>query len=179
MPMPPSILSSERLIFRLPLVSDLHNFHQCFEDEDAMKYYLDGFSATIDESEKKLAYVLNHWDKYQCGDWVVIEQQTGEFIGFCGFDCEIEPGKPNLGFAFLRNYWGKGYATEAVLRVIQHGFQELGFDEIRAYVHAENKASLAVLTKCKMTFLDQIIRNGQRRLRYTIQKIRDGSRITA
>lgn len=168
--MPPSILLSERFIFRLPTTSDLHNFHRCFEDKDAMKYYIDGFSATIDESEKKLTYALNHWGKYQRGDWVVIEQKTGEFIGFCGFDCEIDPGKPNLGFAFLRNYWGKGFATEAALRVIQNGFLELGFTEIRAYVHAENKASLAVLTKCKMTFHDQIIRSGHPRLQYKIQK---------
>lgn len=47
-------LTSARLILRVPEVSDLHDFHRCFEDQDAMKYYIDGISSkTLANADSK------------------------------------------------------------------------------------------------------------------------------
>lgn len=150
-------------------MADLENFHRCFHDEDAMKYYHNGFSLTIDESRKKVAEAINHWNKHAFGDWLVIDQSKNGFIGFCGFDNEIDPGHPNLGYAFLREAWGKGFAAESAARVIQYGFEELKFDEIRAYSHPENHASIAILKKCNMSHLDNILFDGQPRMQFILK----------
>jgi RimJ/RimL family protein N-acetyltransferase len=46
-----------------------------------------------------------------------------------------------------RAYWGHGYATEAVLAILDFGFQKLGARRISAWCHAANLASGRVLAK--------------------------------
>jgi [ribosomal protein S5]-alanine N-acetyltransferase len=45
---------------------------------------------------------------------------------------------------------GHGYATEATCRLLAFGFDELGLHKISATCDPENRASVAVLTKCGM-----------------------------
>lgn len=162
-------ITSTRIILRLPETFDLNDYHLCFKDQDAMKYYKDGFSATPSETKKKLTQSINHWKRHNFGDWAILDKVTHEFIGFCGFDCEIIPGTPNLGFALLKTCWHKGFATEAALAAIHYGVEELKFDKITAFVHLENKGSIAVLNKCHMRFYNKVINKDYRRIQYTFE----------
>lgn len=53
-----------------------------------------------------------------------------------------------IGYALSEAYWGKGYATEAVKKVIQYGFEELGLEIISVYHYPHNKRSQRVIEKC-------------------------------
>jgi putative acetyltransferase len=53
-----------------------------------------------------------------------------------------------IGYAIGEDYWGKGFATEAVLAVLRFGFEELGLDLISAYCYPFNKRSQRVFEKC-------------------------------
>ena len=52
-----------------------------------------------------------------------------------------------VGYRLPQSSWGKGYATEATLAVLDYGFNAVGLDEITAVTHADNAASQHVLTK--------------------------------
>lgn len=52
-----------------------------------------------------------------------------------------------LGYTFHRDYWGEGYATEAVGLLLDFGFSSLGFERITATCHPENQGSMRVLEK--------------------------------
>ncbi|MEC3022160.1 GNAT family protein, partial [Bacillus cereus] len=52
-----------------------------------------------------------------------------------------------LGYWIGKNYWGKGFATEAVNRMIQFGFIELGLNKIWASAISRNRSSIKVLEK--------------------------------
>ncbi len=56
-----------------------------------------------------------------------------------------------LGYWVARTFWGEGYATEAVTRLLDHGKDALGLTRIWACAFAENGASLRVLEKLGMT----------------------------
>jgi [ribosomal protein S5]-alanine N-acetyltransferase len=74
-------------------------------------------------------------------------------IGYCGI--ELYEGGPEveLGFSFARSAWGRGYATEAALAWLKHGFGALGFPRVIALVKPANTASIRVLEKVGMTKL--------------------------
>lgn len=59
-----------------------------------------------------------------------------------------------LGYAFARDVWGRGFATEAASRSIAWGFETLQFDEIEATCLLENVGSARVLEKIGMTRSD-------------------------
>ncbi|MFD7829878.1 GNAT family N-acetyltransferase [Kitasatospora sp. NPDC059803] len=52
-----------------------------------------------------------------------------------------------LGYILRADTWGKGHATEAVLRILALGFGHLGLPEIHAKHHPDNPASGRVLLK--------------------------------
>ena len=56
-------------------------------------------------------------------------------------------GAVELGYWVGEEYWGKGYATEASKRVIEHAFDDLDADVIYASYRIENSASKRVLEK--------------------------------
>ena len=53
-------------------------------------------------------------------------------------------------YVLNRNFWNKGYVTEAVKRVIDFGFSELGLHRIYATLAPENVTSVRVLEKAGM-----------------------------
>lgn len=53
-----------------------------------------------------------------------------------------------LAYAFRRDRWGRGYASEAALACVRHGFEVMGLKRIVADVDPANLASVRVLDKC-------------------------------
>ena len=68
-------------------------------------------------------------------------------IGICGLLQRESLAHSDLGFALLPDYRGHGYAFEAAISVVQHGFEELGKKRIVAIVNASNRASISLLKR--------------------------------
>ena len=58
----------------------------------------------------------------------------------------------DIGFAFLPQYWGQGYAYEAAKAVLAHGKKVLGLERVVAITASDNQASIKLLEKLGMTF---------------------------
>ncbi|MGP5665271.1 GNAT family N-acetyltransferase [Glutamicibacter arilaitensis] len=56
-----------------------------------------------------------------------------------------------IGYTLNRNYWGRGYATEVAVLLLQLGFENLGLERISATCDARNTASIRVLEKAGLT----------------------------
>jgi [ribosomal protein S5]-alanine N-acetyltransferase len=77
-----------------------------------------------------------------------VTRKDGELIGAMSLrDIDLTHRKAELGFWFGVEYWGNGYATEAVRLMIRIGFQTLNLNRICAHHMVRNPASGQVLTK--------------------------------
>lgn len=74
--------------------------------------------------------------------------ETGDVLGYCGLvdSGRGAQGEPELAFELLPRAWGRGYATEASLAVLEWA-RSSGFERIWATVWDWNTASRRVLTK--------------------------------
>lgn len=80
--------------------------------------------------------------------WVLVERSSGESVGCCGLRPRGETRAVyELGFHICADHWAKGYATEAALAVIEHGFDVLGAASLFAGHHPDNVASRRTLEK--------------------------------
>jgi ribosomal-protein-alanine N-acetyltransferase len=82
-----------------------------------------------------------------------IREPAGELIGGIGF-LEFELGKSHraeIGYWLAKPYWNRGIMTEAVGKVVEFGFSELGLTRITANVFESNAGSARVLEKCGFT----------------------------
>lgn len=106
-----------------------------------------------EESWARLLRYVGHWALLGFGYWVVIEKQTGDFIGEAGFaDYKrmLQPlleGVPEIGWVLAARAHGKGFATEAVRAITAWGDAHFR-TSTRCIITPENAASFRVAAKC-------------------------------
>jgi RimJ/RimL family protein N-acetyltransferase len=98
--------------------------------------------------------VQAHDAEHGFGFWVVERKADGRVIGMTGVwwvPPEMDmPDTVEIGWRFVPDAWGQGYATEAARAALDHGFQTLGLPEIIAFTARTNLASQAVMTRIGM-----------------------------
>ena len=78
-----------------------------------------------------------------------IYENPHQIVGVIGFfDLDDELKKGEVGFWVAKEYWGNGYATEALNLITKYIFEELSFHRIYAFFHEKNSAVAKVLEKC-------------------------------
>jgi [ribosomal protein S5]-alanine N-acetyltransferase len=92
------------------------------------------------------------YERHGFGLWHTARKSDGAGIGLCGLlKRDILPD-PDIGYAFLPEYWGQGYAFEAADAVVRHGARKFGLERLVAVVSPGNTGSIRVLEKIGMTF---------------------------
>jgi RimJ/RimL family protein N-acetyltransferase len=97
--------------------------------------------------------ILPQYALYSHGRWAVHIKPGHEFIGWCGLKSRPERNEIDLGYRFMKKFWGKGYATESALASIHYGFEGLNLQTIIGRALPGNSGSIKVLEKCGMIYL--------------------------
>ena len=95
---------------------------------------------------------LASYARHGHGLLAVVLKATGEPIGMCGLLKRDTLTQPDLGYAFLPEFWSQGYAREAAEAMLNHGHSHLGFPTILAVVSQGNAASIRLLEKLGFAF---------------------------
>lgn len=75
--------------------------------------------------------------------WWVIENHAGEFVGTLNtHTCNPRHGTFQYGLAIRREYWRKGYATEAIQIILRYFFDELRYQKVNVHIYDFNQASV-------------------------------------
>ena len=84
------------------------------------------------------------------GLWCVEPRESGAPLGMCGLIRRDTLPDVDVGFAFLPEAWGRGYAMEAASAVLAHARDALGLRRVLAITDPENAASIRVLERIGM-----------------------------
>ena len=87
------------------------------------------------------------------GEWfqfAVGIRETGQLVGDCGLKTGEDGRKAEIGFTLSREYQGKGYAYEAVSRLLDYAFGDLEIHRVVAIADQENAPSVALLERLGM-----------------------------
>ena len=112
----------------------------------------------------------SHYQKYGFGRWNVELKSTGEYLGWCGLKYLSSLKEIDLGYRFMRKYWGQGYATESSIACLNYGFCQLKIERIVGRAMSVNTASINVLKKVGMSFEKQWKENGSIVEQYSITR---------
>lgn len=140
-------MRSERLIYR-PLAPDtLDVFHRLVQDEHVRRYMMDGQVFPREWSEARMRESQALLERRGVTIWLAHDKATGEVVGFCGFWIAPSFVEPQLLYALLERWTGRGLATEMARAAIEHARSAAGFDEIVADVDEVNSRSVRLLEK--------------------------------
>ena len=143
---------TERLMLRKLTEEDVDNIFLLDSNPDVMKYVGVSPITEKEESAKMVDNILNQYKNNGTGRLAVIENESNQFIGWCGIKLltdEVNGFKNvyELGYRFLPKFWGKGYATESAIASLDFGFNQLNADKIYAYADIGNESSNHILSK--------------------------------
>jgi ribosomal-protein-alanine N-acetyltransferase len=140
-----TVLETKRLTLRPPTEADLKAIISVVSDFDVSKnLFRVAHPYTEENAREFLTVIENGWTSGE--DWIFGVRRTadGAYIGTCG----VHPGNGwEFGYCFGKAYWGQGYATEAVNRLIAYAFEVKGAEKLAAKWFHDNPASGRVLEK--------------------------------
>ncbi|SEM10554.1 Protein N-acetyltransferase, RimJ/RimL family [Chryseobacterium taichungense] len=145
-------LETERLILRKFEETDAERMFLLDSDPEVMKYIGMPTLSDISESQNVITMIRQQYADNGVGRLAVIEKESNLLIGWSGLKLltkEINGYKNvyDLGYRFIPEYWGKGYALESGRASLDFGFNGLKIDVIYAHAHSENLASNHILRK--------------------------------
>ena len=146
-------LETDRLILRGMRVSDTEDMFEYARRPSVTQYLTWNPHTDPAETREYLTYVGQRYRTGDFYDWAVVDRESGHMIGTCGFtsfNCPHDTAE--IGYVLNPAYQGKGLATEAVRRVLDFGFGELGLHRIEAHFMEGNDASRRLMERVGMTF---------------------------
>jgi|SRR5215203_4936925 len=148
-----SRLETDRLRLELYREPDKSDFIDLLTDPTVMRF-VDNGPLNSDQAGELWCKLMNEF--YPNGIdtiWAVFTKADKRYVGNASLRPRPERQKDwEIGYYLKPAEWGKGFATEIVSRLIVHGFEVAGLDEIYATVDKYNKASIHVLEKCGLRF---------------------------
>lgn len=147
-------LETPRLVLRDYIPADEEEYYQLKSDEGAMaRYQWDIMVHSREEAREEFAGILA--DAAKAGRtfyFLRVEmKESGRQMGSVGYTVvERQPvGKlVHAGYFYFPEFWGRGYGTEAMARVVRFAFEEDGVYRLSTGCLQENRGSERIMQKC-------------------------------
>jgi len=163
-------IETPRLLLRPFCEEDTDALHGIYAEEEVLKYFPRTDPRPRDEVLEQIRGQLAHWEEHGYGWWAVEPRARRELIGWSGLQYLPGTQEVEVAYCLAKPFWGQGLATEAARAGLDFGFEELELESIVAIVHPQNAASIRVIEKLGMTFVDRNRYFDMDCLRYAIGK---------
>jgi RimJ/RimL family protein N-acetyltransferase len=148
-----TVLETKRLSLRQFIVDDAQFILRLLNEPSFLRYIGDKQVRNLKDAE---AYILNgpvaSYERNGFGLYLVELRESYTPIGMCGFLKREELPDPDIGFAFLPEFWSKGFAFEAGRALLQDARERLRLQRILAITSLDNDASIKLLERLGFRF---------------------------
>ncbi len=136
-------------------------------DPQVVRYTGDAAFNDDSEAAEVVTALEEQFTANQLGRLLVIERQSARPIGWCGFKWHPDEQGVDLGFRFLREKWGQGFATEAGAACLGWLNTHTDIEHIFARAIPGNIGSVRVLEKLGFVGSNTLDREGFAHFQYT------------
>ena len=148
------MITTDRLLLRKPRPEDAPAFAAMLRDAEVM-HYIGG--VTDEPADAVVDRWRERWSANGVGPFVLVRREDERVVGRAGIvvwdtrawrNCTRaeagEHAQDELGWALLREHWGRGYATEGALAVRDWAWREAGIASLISLINPDNVASRRV-----------------------------------
>jgi RimJ/RimL family protein N-acetyltransferase len=147
------VLETERLLLR-PLTTDDAPFILTLLNEPSFLRFIG--DKKVRNLEDARQYILTgpmaSYERHGLGLLAVELKASQTPIGMCGLLKREELPEPDIGFAYLPDFWGQGFAFEAAKAVMNDAREGLKLNRVLAIVNPDNDASIKLLERLGLKF---------------------------
>jgi ribosomal-protein-alanine N-acetyltransferase len=144
-------LETGRLILRKLTLDDLEDVYAYSSDAEVTRFLRWGPHKTVAQTESYIREVLQEYREGRDGPWGIEYRASGQAVGAIHLmEISARHRKAQIGFLLSRACWGRGLMAEALLRVLQYAFENVGLNRVEAFCLVDNLAGVRVLEKAGM-----------------------------
>ena len=148
-----TVVETERLTLRRLELGDAEFILGLLNDPSFLRFIGDKGVRTLDDARE---YISNgpvaSYERFGFGLYLTERKEDRVPIGICGLLKRESLEDVDVGFAFLPQFWSKGYAFESASAVMAYGRNVLGLTRIVAVTSPDNDASIRLLEKLGLKF---------------------------
>lgn len=142
-------IESKRLYLRPMTVADAPAIYNNWtSDARVAKHMRWNVHPCLEATEEWMKYEEKNIDTPESYSFIFIRKTDNMPIGSGGLSMSDDGTCFEIGYNFMYDVWGQGYATEAAFRIMRFALEDLGLRELLAFRSIGNPASGAVLEKC-------------------------------
>ena len=152
------VLNTERLELGWLTLHDASMMLAVWNDPAFVRYVGDRGIRTLEQAQAAIEEgPLRLYREYGYGPFRVRRREGDVDMGICGLFRREGLDEPDIGFAILPEFCGRGFGFEASVAVLEHARDALGLSCVTAIVSPQNIASIGLLEKLGMCY-DSAIR---------------------
>ncbi|MCP5094178.1 MAG: GNAT family N-acetyltransferase [Chloroflexi bacterium] len=147
------ILETDRLIVSQLSLEDAPFILELLNEPSFIQNIGDRGVRTLDDARNYLlSGPLKSYEQHGFGLFMTKLKSNNLPIGMCGLIKRDGLDDVDIGYAFMPQFWGKGYASEAGTAVLYYGTNRLNLPRIIAITSPDNHGSIRVLEKIGLIF---------------------------
>lgn len=139
-------LETERLLLRLFTEADVEDVFEYASDPRVVEHLTWPVHKSIERTKK----IVTESFINKAGVFAIVLKEEGKCLGAIDLRLDSDNRKVSFGYVLNRNYWNRGYMTEALGEIIRLTFQDLKLNRIEATHYTGNEGSGRVMEKCGM-----------------------------
>jgi RimJ/RimL family protein N-acetyltransferase len=148
-----AVLKTERLILRRLTLDDASFILRLVNEPAWLEFIGDKGVRTLDDARGYLLKgALQLYERMGFGPLRVELKSDGSPIGICGLIKRETLPDVDIGFAFLPEFWGMGYAFESATAVLAQGRETFGLTRILALTDPGNRNSIKLIERLGLKF---------------------------
>ena len=145
----PETLATDRLVLRLPALSDAEAIFEYGSDPEVARYMDWPMHETVGTVVEHLRTCAPRWESGEEFYWVITARPDDRAIG--GISVRVRGHAADFGYVLNRRYWRQGIATEASRAVVEWAFTLASVHRVWATCDVDNIASARVLEKAGLS----------------------------
>jgi ribosomal-protein-alanine N-acetyltransferase len=147
-------LETKRLKLRRFTIEDAKNIYDNWAcDPQVTRFLRWEAHKDVEESRAFIGKTIAGYSDSASYQWAIELKEQDTVIGAIGLMVENENDeKGEIGYCMGKAFWGMGIMAEALSRVLEFAFEEVGFNRIEASHSVRNPASGRVMQKAGMLF---------------------------
>ncbi|HLM01632.1 MAG TPA: GNAT family N-acetyltransferase, partial [Pyrinomonadaceae bacterium] len=122
-------IETERLLLRMYQSNELEEVYRLITDAEVRRF-LPEYRIEKKDVLASLPRRLQRWRELGFAQLGVFEKETGKLTGYCGLQYLDETPNVEIYYGYFKEFWGKGYATEAAKALLRFGFEEAKLEKI-------------------------------------------------
>jgi ribosomal-protein-alanine N-acetyltransferase len=164
------VFETERLLVReYDVEKDPGNFFALNGDKEVMQYIRAVKSREECDEFLKEIIAAYKTDKGR-GRWAVEDKTSGEFVGSFAFIPVTGTPDYQLGYALLKQHWGKGYATELMKEGLRYIFQKTDLEKVFGITESAHVVSQRVLLKTGFLLFQNYMEGGKKMSKFILKR---------